>query len=133
MKLPALIALLSTSLTAQPMATARDRRNQELQDFDLGTLAGACLVVRCQVFRGTMLTDSPRSGEPVAIRVTEWLFGERSTNDTVLVPYEDMKASQDKLGGTGMTWWRAHTSPREPITVLMARNLASAYTRESPP
>lgn len=120
MKLPALIALLSTALAAQPTPADKDRHAQELRDFGLGARAGSCLVVKCQVFRGVMLTDSPRSGEPVAIRVTEWLFGDRSTNDTVLVPY-DTNLAEFGRGGTVRAWWRAHMSPREPITVLMAQ------------
>jgi hypothetical protein len=120
MKLVAAIASLATVLAAQPPATVEGRHARDLADFDLGTMAGSCLVVRCEIFRGIMLTELPRSGEAVAVKVTEHLFGEPRANETELVPYDDREVKSG-IGGTARAWGRVHVSPRDPVTVLMAQ------------
>lgn len=58
-----------------PLLVAQNERGQADKNFALGEVVGHCLVVKCQVFRGTLLTDSLKPGEPAMVRVEEWLFG----------------------------------------------------------
>jgi hypothetical protein len=109
------LAFTSVLLAQQPVSSPR---SQAAKGVSLGEQVGSCLILKCQAFRGTLLTESPKAGEPVAVRVQEWLFGTPTPGDTVLVPYDNRPA---KSGfGTATAWANAELGANVPVTVVIA-------------
>jgi hypothetical protein len=123
-------ALLAVPFALSP-AVAADPASQRVRDFDLGGTVGACLVVKCQVFRGALLTEAPKAGDPVQIRVREWLFGDPVPSETLAVPYDD-KPNRRGLGGTSAAWRNAKPSWGATATVLMALETSAEVVAGEP-
>jgi len=63
---------------------------QQLREYILGQTVARCLVAKCSVFTGYLLTDSPQSSGPVAVQVQERLFASgASIPDIARVAYAD--------------------------------------------
>lgn len=118
-----LIALLSTSLvlSVMPLATAGPVAGQAAGDYSLGAGVGYCVVAKCQVFQGLLLTDPPKSGEPVTVRVTRVLFGPPITLENVRVPYEDFDHAHGGDGGGALAaaWMKVKMLGNTPVTVVL--------------
>jgi hypothetical protein len=112
-------ALVGAVLGAQAVARASDERSQADKDFALGEVVGHCLVVQCRVFRGTVLTQSAKSGEPVTIRADEWLFGPQVESETVTVPFDAEFRKGDSLGGVARAWMNTRVSEYAQVTVVL--------------
>jgi hypothetical protein len=110
-------AILAIPLILSPAAATDPAR---LKDFGLGALAGECLTAKCQVFRGIMLTESPKAGDPVRFKVQEWLFGEQASGETVDVPYDDHRPKSMSYGTAGAAWEHVKFSTGASATVIMA-------------
>jgi hypothetical protein len=92
--------------------------SQELRDYELGSAAGRCLAVQCQIFRGTIVTEAPKSGEPIIIRVEEALFGISGPTNTVRVPH-DATHYGDAGSLFDMAWARATIKKDAQVTVVL--------------
>jgi hypothetical protein len=111
-------AILAIPLILSPAAAAEIPA--KLKDFGLGSLAGECLTAKCEVFRGTMLTESPKPGVPVEFKVQEWLLGEHTPDETVGVPYDDHLPKSMSFGTPGAAWHGVKSSTGAAATVMMA-------------
>ena len=121
MKTLAIARLLGAVLAVpliQSSAAASD--SARLKDFGLGELAGECLTAKCYAFQGTMLTESPKAGEPVRFKVQERLFGDPVPSETVDVPYEDHRPKSMSYGTAGAAWEHVRFSTGASATVMMA-------------
>ena len=62
---------------------------QEPNGFYTGRSVGRCLISKCRIFRGVLVTDTPPSdGQPVQFHVLEEVFGPEG-KETVQLPYYD--------------------------------------------
>ena len=61
--------------------------SEQVLKFGTGSLVGLCMSVKCEVFRGVIVTDALTPGEPVTVRVEEGLFGTQPTTRTVDLPH----------------------------------------------
>jgi hypothetical protein len=101
--------------------SARDQA-QERADYSLGSVVGECLLHKCQIFTGWLETDSPKSGDPVTIRVQQPLFGPLIQANTIEVPYSSEIVV--KAPYTGPAWaWRG-------VPLVKSRLLAFVLTLE---
>jgi len=97
-----LIAVFGLALSTTP-GMADDGPGQAAGDFEAGQELGYCVAAGCQVFRGLVAGDSFASGQPVTVRIEEWLFGApASPPETAAVPYEDHVRNGDRP-------WRGRT------------------------
>src|SRR5580658_2067656 len=115
-----LIAIaLSASLSA---AGARRVPTQTESEFGLGNGVGRCLVHKCLVFHGFILSALPKTGDPVAVQVEEWLHGAAADGEPMMVPYEEFPEHSSGDGGFAVAtaWQRVKISPNEPVTVVLA-------------
>ncbi|HEY6346112.1 MAG TPA: hypothetical protein VIY49_31880 [Bryobacteraceae bacterium] len=88
----AILATVSGPIHAQVMEnqprTAKEA--EQLRRYVLGDTVGECLVGKCAIFTGYLLTSVPQPGEPVAIQVSERLFVSGDPiPDTIRLSYED--------------------------------------------
>jgi hypothetical protein len=93
---------------------------QAEQDYVVGSLVSQCMVAKCQIFRGFILTDFPHPGTPEVVRVQEWLYG-TSAKETVEVPYEDDSAghsTKDGIYRLADTWRRVSAAQNTSVTVV---------------
>ena len=58
-----------------------------LQDYVVGRIVAQCVAGPCHVFRGTIVTDSPQSGQPVRVRVEQTLHGTGAKESIIALPY----------------------------------------------
>jgi hypothetical protein len=86
----------------------------------LGEQVGQCLVAKCQVFRGRLLTTSPKSGTSVTIRVEEMWFGPDSGAEEIVVPYSAELPLREAPVMPGTAWMRVDVSGNSPLTVVLA-------------
>jgi hypothetical protein len=95
-----------------PLASAAPVVVQAAAEYGLGTNVGYCFVAKCQVFRGFLLTDSPKSGEPVTVRVDRVSFGPPIKFENITIPYEDLDhaRTQDSLAQLAMSWMKAQAA-----------------------
>jgi hypothetical protein len=92
-------------------------------DFEssLGGSVGECAVVRCLIFRGVFLSDTPQSGRQVSVRVSEWLFGKTgSAGEVVDLPFAapDGMAAKDGVP-LYLVWNGVSVSKNAPVTVIL--------------
>jgi len=57
-------------------------------DYAIGTQVGHCIEAKCQIFRGSPVSGSLRSGGPIVFRIKRWFFGEAPPSGTIALPYE---------------------------------------------
>jgi hypothetical protein len=95
-------------------------RGRELEEYMLGKAVGFCLVVRCQVFRGVVLTVSPEPNEPITVSVDEALFGMIDIPGAVKLPYHDDPRNGDKGAYLAAAWARANVTRNSSVTVVLA-------------
>ena len=115
MKPTALFLICLPALSA-PRTAASD---QALSDFGLGSGIGLCLSTKCDVFSGPILTDSPKSGEPIFVSVEDALVGIWDNTKIVAVPFETPRNGDGNE--IGSAWRGAETSKNSPVTVVIAR------------
>jgi hypothetical protein len=112
-----LIAIVAVAAQA---ALAASPPSQSALDFMLGELIGKCLIVRCQVFRGSVLTDAPKSGEAITLRVEEPLFGVEPGTSTLEIPYQPEVSIYSLRAGHGVPWAGVTVSHNSEFTVVLA-------------
>ena len=106
-------------LASGVMRGAADDGKQAVGDFGIGQGLGQCVAAGCQVFRGFLADDSFRSGQPVAVRVEEWLLGAPiRPPETIAVPYEDHVRNGDGGGVPALAWEGVKLSKNLPVTVV---------------
>src|SRR5437016_7599155 len=81
--------LLIVASIAQSLSGGATKPSQAEDDYALGWAVGQCLVLKCEVFRGYLLTQVPGPQKLVQIRVVDRLFGMSSVLETIGVPYAD--------------------------------------------
>src|SRR5277367_2049392 len=89
--------------------------------FHLGWAVGQCLVIKCQVTRGFIETDSAKSGEPIKVRVQESLYGSASPGATIAVAYEadaSEYAQKDGVYRLADTWKKVKVARGTTVTVV---------------
>lgn len=112
-----IVLLVTVFLSSQCSAMATEPVGPDLRDYSMGYIVGECLAVKCQVFRGYPLADSPKSGDAVSIRVVDWLFGPRSASGTVAVLFED-QSRNGALNDPARAWANVAISTHRPVTVV---------------
>jgi hypothetical protein len=70
------------------------------------------------VFRGVVLTDSAKSGEPIKVSVEEGLIGVEQQTKAISIPFEIAHGGESSLIDTA--WTRAKISKGTPVTVILA-------------
>jgi hypothetical protein len=120
MKLIALL-LISHGLSVMPLASAAPVESQAAGDYSLGVGVGYCVVAKCQVLRGFLLTDSPKSGEPVTIRVDRVFFGPPMKLGNMTIPYEDLDHARGQDSGAllAQAWMKVRMLRNTPVTVAL--------------
>jgi hypothetical protein len=92
----------------------------EPRDFGLGRRIGECLTAKCKVFEGFLLTEFPKPGEPVAVRIDRVLFGKASELGMALLPYEDPDITRTLTQSPQRAWRGVTFSQGAPVTVAIA-------------
>jgi hypothetical protein len=101
-------------------------QSHESEDYFLGSVVGQCLAVKCQVFSGVILTDSPKSGEPIMASVDESLIGVTGETKTISIPFE-IAHGGDNCSLIDAVWARAKISKSSAVTVVLALEKVSGY------
>jgi hypothetical protein len=97
------------------------QRGESLKDYGVGWAAGQCLVRKCQVFRGFLLTGKPNSGESVALRIEEHLFGPTNSPTTVSLRFAESDDIRRRAFSPHRAWgWGVVFSAGAPVTVVRA-------------
>jgi hypothetical protein len=88
-------------------------------EYSAGVRIGQCIVVGCVIFRGFIVTEFPKSGEPLIVKVEELLFGAVNSAGPVPVPYEILFDRESKYAGyeVGAAW--AHVQPQLNRSVIV--------------
>ncbi len=108
----AAVLLLGSYTRANPQISQEAR-----DDFRLGATVASCLVVKCQVFRGYLTTDLPNGGNPVLVRVQEWLYGE--SGELEIVP---LSLANRTLAKSSSTAWRGVPMTKNTsVTVVLSQ------------
>jgi hypothetical protein len=102
-------------------------QSHESEDYELGSALGSCLAVKCQVFRGAILSDSPKSGEPIMISVEEGLIGVPGDTKTISIPFEIAHGAGDNGSLINAVWARAKISKSSAVTVVLALEKVSGF------
>ena len=92
----------------------------EQRDFGLGRRIGECLVAKCKVIEGFLLTEFPTPGEPVAVRIDRVLFGPASEQGIVQLPYEEPNNPRTSSHSPQRAWRGVMFSRNAPVTVAIA-------------
>jgi hypothetical protein len=98
-------------------------RADEIKGFGFGELVGQCLVAKCRIFRGSLLTEGPALGSTVKVRVDETLFGPPIDDETIDIPYADPKAFSKTYDPLRAAWELAgdiRFTGNTPVVVLQA-------------
>jgi hypothetical protein len=91
--------------------------------FGLGERVGRCLVARCAVIRGSLLTEKPISGSAVRFKITETILGSTGQTDTVDLPYQDPADFQKSITELQFAWsggGRVAFATNSEVTVVLA-------------
>jgi hypothetical protein len=110
----------AVALACLPLqASAQIRRSQADLDYVVGQTVGECLIAKCSIFRGPLLTDSPKSGQMVTVGVNEWLFGPASETEAK-VPYSSEISVKAPLESPGHAWDGVSLVRGVQLTVVLA-------------
>lgn len=104
-----------TNAAEEPVS--RQGSTQMDQDFDLGLQLQSCLASKCQIFKGHIVTDGPKHGQPISIHVEDILFGPQASSATIAVPYES-EVLPDAFGISAL-WRDVKTEKGTPVTVAL--------------
>jgi hypothetical protein len=78
------IGLSQAQTAKQPRKPVASSSIRDERDYGVGSSLGACLVVECQVFDGTIISDSPKPVElAVTVSIEERLFGVPAETKTI--------------------------------------------------
>jgi hypothetical protein len=122
-----MIAAICCTLGVPTLATAADAVSQETKDFLVADSVGRCLVMNCRVFRGVALNGDPKPGAPVAMRVDEWMHGQRPPGDTIDVPYVD-QYRKEGVGGAPGAWGRVGFRVPTDVALTVVLNLENTLS-----
>src|SRR5208337_3441574 len=116
------IAFAAQTLVLNAQVPGEQAQSRQVQDYVFGRTVGECLVSKCAVFTGRLLTSSPRSGEPVAVQVDVVLWGQtHHAGNVVQLPYEAAgdvsKAPESDLA---RAWQGVSLVRNSPVTVVLA-------------
>jgi hypothetical protein len=103
----------------QLQAGAQVRPSQADLDYVLGQTVAECLISKCSIFRGPLLTDSPKSGQTVVVGVDEWMFGP-ARETAVRVHYSSEIFPKAALDSPGYAWRGVSLVRGTPLTVILA-------------
>jgi hypothetical protein len=116
MKSLAVFALLVWSTGVSAYAQPRE----SIEGYSLGRRVGECLVVKCQIFTGWLATETPKSGEPVMVRLDKQLYGDQIHAELVPVPYANPKAVLREARSPNQAWENVVFGSNAPVAVVMA-------------
>jgi len=105
------IGVCLCSLAAHAQVRAR-----QANDYSTGAGIGQCIAGGCEVFRGTILTDGAKPGEPVSIRVDEALYGMSAPPTTVALPYPGLEGG---LRNLAYAWGGVQVARNVRVTVII--------------
>jgi hypothetical protein len=127
------LTFVNVVLGSQAIVMAAPPPNRS-EDYALGSRIGGCLVVACEVFRGFVLSESPKSGGPITIHVEEVLFGMPNKPDQLDLPYEDLAHARNGDGGNYLAsaWANVTPSRNTPVTVVFALESGFLFHRAEP-
>lgn len=117
--------MLAVAANSQPPRTVE-------QDYRLGGAIGSCLVVKCQVFSGYILSDSPKSGEAVLVQAQEVLQGGPLASETVSLSWELRHTNGEPFGAPLDAWRNVRMSRGTPVMVLIALERGFGVTPGEP-
>lgn len=102
------LIIFQTLMVAAPAASVD-------ADYGIGAALAHCLAVKCQIFHGRIVTKTPKYGEPVAIRIQEWITGGTPGQDTINVPFEFLRS-----GAVFSAWEGLRPEGGMSVTVALA-------------
>jgi hypothetical protein len=132
----AILATVSGAIHAQLVEdqprTAKEA--EQLRRYVLGDTVGGCLVAKCSIFTGNLLTASPQPGEPVSVQVSERLFiSGDSIPDTIRIAYADsLESAKGPARETARAWEGVALQRNALITVVLAENGEPALVTSTP-
>jgi hypothetical protein len=116
-----LLSLMILTSGVRPFALFAQVRSETARDYGWGRMVGDCLVSKCQIFRGFLLTESLKSGEFASVRVAEQLVGPPIGTETVEVPYGDPNDVRMSGVSPNRAWRGGVTFSRNaPVMVALA-------------
>jgi hypothetical protein len=113
--------LLLMIYSIQPLAQSAQLPNGIARDYGLGLSVGTCLITKCQIFQGFLLTPSMKPGDSAVVQVAEQLFGPPLGGEVVKVPYGDPN-DLFRSGESPNRAWRGGVtfSTNAPVMVTLA-------------
>jgi hypothetical protein len=130
-----ILAVLPGIMSAQAVEnqprTARE--TEQLRQYALGETVGNCVVAKCSIFNGYVLSDAPQPGEPITVQVNERLFaGGASISDTVRVPYADPAEPRKTPSPIAQAWEGVELQRNTLITVVLDEAGAPVLVTSTP-
>jgi hypothetical protein len=130
------IAAISGTISAQ-IANSQPRSPRETEQarqFALGDTVGRCIVAKCSIFTGYLLSDAPQPGEPIAVQVNERLFvGGDPIPDTARVAYADpLEAAKGPAREIAQAWEGVELQRNTLITVVLDEAGAPVLVTSAP-
>jgi len=133
MKYLLMLAILAIGPTGGRAAPADDKaEKQMMEDWATGETVCSCLLGKCAVFRGALLTDSPRSGSLVEVSVGEGMHGMPQGGRPVSVPYSSEINPKEPVESPGYAWRGAALEKNAPLTVVLALSRVGPVPAGSP-
>ena len=86
-------------------------------DFGLGENVGQCLLVRCEVFRGYLLSTERKHGTPLEIRIAEPMMGDHTVDQIAQIPYSE-EINLKSPFTTGRVWRGVNLSVNSELTIV---------------
>lgn len=93
----------------------------ELADFAFGQAVGDSFARKCSVVYGELLTDVPKNGQPVEVRVKRSIVGSFSPGEIVEVRYAAMGTSPKVGGALAHAWDHVKFLQRAPVMAVLRR------------
>lgn len=116
----------------QPLTLDAQGKSDGMDNYRLGNDVGECVVMKCQVFRGHLVTDSPKSGQLVTIKVDEVFFGLAAGQDVVRIPYSKENWVKAPSESPGYAWRKVTLAGSENLTIVQALDRLRAVEAGAP-
>jgi hypothetical protein len=121
-----ILAITAQAINAQAVANSSRTATQarQLHEYALGQTAGRCLIAKCSVFTGYLVTEFPQRGEAVAVQVEEKLFAAgASIPDTLRLAYADpLQPARGAAHDIAKAWDGVALRRNSLVTVVVAHN-----------
>jgi len=96
--------------------------SQAEQDYIIGSRVGRCLVLQCQVFRGSFKANAGPPGDSVTVRVEELISGPSPKTGEISIPYAQFQEGNSGDGGQplAMAWASVKVAHNTSVTIVLA-------------